>query len=146
MVDRSLKYFYTLDYSEPFDADDGSSASTHARMYTMGDKYGVKALKTIAEAKFESVFASVAEGQAWVSPKPTNAWHGIVSVVEIVYSITPDTDIVLRNIVTAYIWKFLSFFTGLPDFEKMLAQTPDLALVLVMKTASKQRTRNHDEW
>lgn len=55
IVRKMLEYFYTLNYTTNY-PDAYVRIDIHARMYAIADKYGIKALKTIAALNFQSEF------------------------------------------------------------------------------------------
>lgn len=90
----------------------------HARMYAMGEKYGVPGLKALALVKF--------------SPAKTMAWCGLCTALVVAYASTPDTDQDMRN-------KFVELFNKFPKVaalntvEKTLQEIPDLVFALFRK-------------
>ena len=83
MVDRMLCFLYTSDYQDI--AQGGRPLLVDAKMYAIGDKYGINGLKSHAKAKFSDAL---------------DAGWDIVSfpeVIETVYTTTPASDRGLRD-------------------------------------------------
>ena len=83
MVNNMLCFLYTSGYQD--DAEGGRPLLVDAKMYTIGDKYSIKALKSLAKAKFSDAL---------------DAGWDIVSfpeVIETVYTTTPTSDRGLRD-------------------------------------------------
>jgi len=101
---------------EGYETDD-SYLLTHARVYTLADKYGIPGLKSLAKHKFERQMACYYD-----SPEFADA-------VEEVYTTTIDTDRGLRNVV-------LQAFRSHPrlantqDVFEVIKRTPTLAFDL----------------
>ena len=125
-----LNYFYTLDY--PYDDDFVPNFITDARMYAMGDKYGVEALKTIAARKFEPSFIRGLLG-AWTGAQI----EAVFTAVDVVFNTTPEADMGLRKIVTIEVLKKLGYLSEQSGFKGMLARNPDLAYSLLMGAACR---------
>ena len=83
MIDNMLHFLYTSDYQD--DADGGRPLLVNAKMYAVGDKYGIHALKTLAKDKF---IAALGAGWDIVT---------FLEVLETVYSTTPASDRGLRD-------------------------------------------------
>ena len=83
MVDNMLRFLYTSDYQD--DAEGGRPLLVDAKMYAIGDKYGIDALKSLAKKKFSDAL---------------DAGWDIVSfpeVIETVYTTTITSDRGLRD-------------------------------------------------
>lgn len=141
IVRKMLEYFYTLNYTTNY-PDAYVRIDIQARMYAIADKYGIKALKTIAALNFQSEFPHAVEQAAWRS----ELLQELVSIVEAVYNTTPESDTTLRCTVATCIWGKLYFLSVSPNFKKMLAQILDLAFDLVMKTSRRQKCENIKKW
>ncbi|KAG9523008.1 hypothetical protein KCV07_g2639, partial [Aureobasidium melanogenum] len=127
-VKAMIYYFYHHDYhTEPiFDFKkvplgeclSRGPLARHARMYAMGEKYGVPGLKALALVKF--------------SPAKTMAWCGLCTALVVTYASTPDTDQDMRN-------KFVELFNKFPKVAaldmtaKTLQEIPDLVFALFRK-------------
>ena len=86
MVDNMLRYLYTSDYRD--DANGDRPLLVNAKMYSIGDKYSIEALKELAEYKFSDAL---------------DAGWDIVSfpeVIDTVYNTTPASDRGLRDRLT----------------------------------------------
>ena len=91
MVDNMLRFLYTSNYRD--DADGDRPLLVNAKMYGLGDKYDIEALKHLAKEKF-----SVALDAGW----------DIISfpeVIDTVYSTTLASDRGLRDCLTAVLLK-----------------------------------------
>ena len=75
----------------------------YARLYAMGEKYGLKGLKTVAATRFDLKIKT-----GWKRPW-TDAFYRVLHLtIAIVYSDTPATDRVLRDRIVAFMqayWK-----------------------------------------
>ncbi|KAG9552128.1 hypothetical protein KCU71_g14009, partial [Aureobasidium melanogenum] len=74
-VRAMIYYFYHHDYH-------ADRVSDHARMYAMGEKYGIQALKALADKKFRQSFADGRGDRE--------------TAIVIAFTSTPDSDRVLR--------------------------------------------------
>ena len=83
MVDNMLQFLYTSNYQD--NADGGRPLLVNAKMYSIGDKYNIPTLKTLATEKF-----SAALGASWDIV-------GFPEVIETVYTTTPGSDRGLRD-------------------------------------------------
>ncbi|KAG7007343.1 hypothetical protein G7Y79_00010g028440 [Physcia stellaris] len=86
MVDNMLRFLYTSDYRD--DANGDRPLLVNAKMYSLGDKYSIEALKELAEYKFSDAL---------------DAGWDIVSfpeVIDAVYNTTPASDRGLRDRLT----------------------------------------------
>jgi hypothetical protein len=106
LIDRMVKHFYTLRYPEPSTPvlpDDGESAIVHAKMYGLGDKYGIPSLKDAAARALDSVLNNVGTHSS-----PLNFIRDLLPAV---YETTPAQDRVCRDImqifITTHKWKLL---------------------------------------
>ncbi|KAG9528515.1 hypothetical protein KCU93_g4215, partial [Aureobasidium melanogenum] len=127
-VKAMIYYFYHHDYhTEPIsdfkkvpvgERLSRGPMAQHARMYAMGEKYGVPGLKALALVK--------------VSPTKTMAWFGLCTALVVTYASTPDTDQEMRN-------KFVELLNKNPDVAainmtaKTLQEIPDLVFALFRK-------------
>jgi hypothetical protein len=91
--------------------------TTHAKVYSLTDKYFVKGLKDTARDKFESCM------------RDAFASSPFYDAVEVVFSTTPDTDAGLRDLVIRRISeeKNKCYLAANPGLDKALKETPDLA-------------------
>lgn len=83
MVDNMLRFLYTSDYQD--NAEGGRPLLVNAKMYAIGDKYRIEALKKLAKTKFSGAL---------------DAGWDIVSfpeVIETVYTTTLTSDRELRD-------------------------------------------------
>ncbi|KAG9850659.1 hypothetical protein KCU98_g4235, partial [Aureobasidium melanogenum] len=125
-VRAMIHYFYHHDYPTEPGSDPESVRLAehlskgplvqHARMYAMGEKYGVPGLKALALRKF--------------TPSKIKAVPGLCSAMVIAYVSTPDTDQNMRN-------KIIEFFLEnrhalkIKLLDKTLRELPDLVYALL---------------
>lgn len=83
MIGNMLSFLYTSDYQD--DADDGRPLLVNAKMYAVGDKYDIPALKTLAKDKFAAGL-----GPNWDIAT-------FLEVLETAYTNTPASDRGLRD-------------------------------------------------
>ncbi|KAL8823987.1 MAG: hypothetical protein Q9191_005384 [Dirinaria sp. TL-2023a] len=83
MIDNMLYFLYTSDYQD--DADGGRPLLVNAKMYAVGDKYDIPALKTLAKDKFAAGL-----GPNWDIAT-------FLEVLETAYTNTPASDRGLRD-------------------------------------------------
>ena len=107
--------------------------ATHARMYSLADKYGIGGLKVLAQQKFEQ-----AVRQQWDSEEFAPAVH-------VVYASTPDGDRSLRDVVMETIYSYKSLLQKL-EVETAVRDIPGLAFDLLKYTwARSTGASNQDE-
>lgn len=120
-----IYYFYHHDYRNELSYDfvgvtDGEKFSRgplaqHARMYAMGEKYGVSGLKALALRKFLR--------------KPVMIPSGLCTAMVITYASTPNTDLDMRNKLIEYLHRFPKV-VKIDTVEKTLQELPDLVFAL----------------
>ncbi|THX59129.1 hypothetical protein D6D06_02360 [Aureobasidium pullulans] len=135
-VKLMIHYLYHMDYLEVETAKiKAEPASTvvlkdhnlsdgilvnHARMYAMGDKYGIPGLKALAKMKFEE------------ATKYTYA--GLVKAIRIVYTSTVDSDVGLRQIIVTKLHSTgVTSSLGKPGIDQNIKELSELAYALLRK-------------
>ncbi|KAI4721255.1 hypothetical protein E4T48_02426 [Aureobasidium sp. EXF-10727] len=122
-VKLMVHYFYHHDYLErDIEGTDWRRPilTEHARMYAMGEKYGVRGLKTLALAKFTSAECFI---RGDVLTAAVIAYHG-----------TPEADKDLRE---ASVTRFHSFSNWMKRDETVLrfmSKTPEFAYALYLES------------
>jgi hypothetical protein len=107
--------------------------SIHADMYALGDKYQVTGLQHLAAMKFKASLA-----YHWDSPD-------FITAVQTVYSSTPDSNRVLRDIVVqAFKDHFGTDITKDPAIEAKLDTIDELAFALLKSWPKKAETPKAD--
>ncbi|CAD0040833.1 unnamed protein product [Aureobasidium pullulans] len=96
----------------------------HARMYAMGEKYGVPGLKALAVAKFLAVI-----------PR-TNA--GLTAAIMIAYSTTPESDQGLRNAMIESLYCYRKAFVEVDEIQTVISKLPDLSYGLYRKMLKEE--------
>ena len=109
MVNNLIEYLYTLNYPSAHDEPTVENliiaADTHTRMYLLGGKYGVEGLKSTVALKFKDSFLGAVDYIYWDNGDPTQIhWQNSISVVELIYSTTPETNKILGDILVDVIW------------------------------------------
>ena len=136
-----VKYFYSLDYTEDLATEltMGGIMKRHTEdrseyvsrlninvvMYAMGDKYGIKSLKKLAENKFEAAHEAI-------SGTPIEA-RELMVIIPTVYESTPETDRGLRDSVLSYASNAWSNISALPGFKDLFTRTPAFTTDLFSK-------------
>ena len=137
MIENLLEYLYTLDYpcNQEISAEAlGIAVDKHARMYITGDKYGVKALKSIAALKFKAAFMNAVDHAFWDGRDPQqDLWETMITVVRLLYQNTSEADGVMREIVATTIWDRIAAIRTIRNFDKMLLHNPELGVTLFKK-------------
>ena len=97
----------------------------NASMYSVGDKYGIDGLKSVASENF-----------AIILKRPE--WHAnsihiqfLSPVTRYIYCSTPETDKGLRNQVIAYAKLHLKYLLTLKAFKAVLAEFPEFSYALL---------------
>ncbi|KAH0148142.1 hypothetical protein KCU67_g11572, partial [Aureobasidium melanogenum] len=135
-VKLMVHYFYNLDYlevetakikAEPaastsfkdYTLDDGILID-HARMYAMGDKYGVPGLKAIAKCKFEDILRYTCAGLA--------------KAMRIAYISTVESDKGLRQLIVNKLYAYnVATSLGRPEIDQNVKDLPELGYALLRK-------------
>jgi hypothetical protein len=106
-----IHYFYHLDYFEDKTAETKKQKREnesflrtyalktgilieHARMYAMGDKYGIRGLKDLALRKYDEAYLHTSAGFA--------------NSIIVAFTSTTDNDMDLRNVTTKYLTQDLT--------------------------------------
>ncbi|TIA39674.1 hypothetical protein D6C78_03087 [Aureobasidium pullulans] len=130
-VKLMIHYFYHHDFikKEGLSEHEAQSLSTenltqgtlaeHARMYAMGEKYGVPGLKALAVAKFLAAI------------RGTNA--GLTAAIMIAYSATPESDQVLRTVIIEILYHLCKVFEDVDEIQQVISRLPDLLYGLYRK-------------
>jgi hypothetical protein len=131
-----IHYFYHLDYLEDETAklrnrkrEDNDFDKTyalktgilieHARMYAMGDKYGIPGLKELALEKYDEAY------------RYTSA--GFANSIIIAFTSTLDTDMALRNVIITYLDSALDIYMTKPKIDQINRNFPQLSHALIRK-------------
>lgn len=130
-VKLMIHYFYHHDFikKEGLSEHEAQSLSTenltqgtlaeHARMYAMGEKYGVPGLKALAVAKFLAAI------------RGTN--DGLTAAIMIAYSATPESDRGLRNVIIEILHHYCKVFEDVDEIQEVISALPDLCYGLYRK-------------
>ncbi|KAG9743628.1 hypothetical protein KCU73_g8357, partial [Aureobasidium melanogenum] len=134
-----IDYFYHHDYPSTPPAKDfeavqrtvakESSFVKHARMYAMGEKYGVPGLKALALRKFKSL-----EGHSRVT------YFELLLTVTIIFMRTPDTDRGLREEIADILYTYKVTEEEVVDL--YVKQHPDLVYMLYRKLVQDATKKN----
>ncbi|KAF2103787.1 hypothetical protein NA57DRAFT_50656 [Rhizodiscina lignyota] len=113
LITHMIYYFYHFDYLTDEGASgnrtyvppgkrgpEASSPVTHALMYAIADYYDIPGLKKAAERKYDAVVKKCSHHSSFVESIP------------IVYSMTPDSDRGLRNIVVSTLGESMHLVGG----------------------------------
>ncbi|KAI7759877.1 hypothetical protein LZL87_014096 [Fusarium oxysporum] len=99
VVEATIHFMYHFDY-EP--AADTSAMIFHAKVYQIGDKYGIKALKSYVTGKFHATI-----GSSWNT-------DDFPTAITLAYATTPSDDMGLRDSIVEIAFK---------NFESLISQT-----------------------
>ncbi|KAG2161832.1 hypothetical protein VTO58DRAFT_109675 [Aureobasidium pullulans] len=91
----------------------------HAKMYAMGDKYGIPGLKSLARTKFNEVL------------QYTGA--GLVKAMRIAYTSTIDSDKDLRLVIVDKLHSSMPTCLNSPEVDRAIKELPELAHALLRK-------------
>jgi len=122
-----LQYLYTLDYDA--DLTDNLSCGSwlqelemQATLYGIGEKYGIKGLKMIAQEKSITLLSHC----TW-QEDTSNFIEHFATVLGIFYTTTPHSDTGLRERILNYSRRKLKIMLEIETFKEVLALLPDLA-------------------
>lgn len=101
-----------------------------ASLYGVGEKYGINALKTVAETKFKTIMGNC----IWES-----SLSDTITLLDIIYTTTPQSDKGLRGPVLVWCKQSLIRLLESADFKEALARLPDLAYDLLVQGEAENR-------
>lgn len=154
VVRKALRYLYYLNYNyidpETSDntgsesttstpSDNGTTSSTqklsrpsslalHATNYGIGCTYGIPELSSLARDKFSTALHNmVLHGTA------ARSIGDLTEAIHIIFTMTPENNICLREQILDYVQLDLKFLLGLREFKKVLARCPEFAFVLLVR-------------
>ena len=153
-VEAMLQYLYSLDYDVETRSDiivtlsDGSNSTLdpnrlrelsslqlvcNASLYSMGEKYGINGLKSIASEKF----AVVLKQREWIMPwnSPNISIGALGTAIRRIYDTTPESDKGLRDQVLGYAKLHLKGLLTQEDFKVLLAEIPEFSYQLLVQQA-----------
>lgn len=131
-----IHYFYHLDYLEvetaklrkqKRDAEDFDKAYCsktgilveHAKMYAIGDKYGIRGLKDLALKKYEDAY--------------TYTSAGFAESILVAHTSTIDNDMDLRNVIVKFLNTDLTNLMSKPKINQNVKDLPQLSHALLRK-------------
>ncbi|KAG9842764.1 hypothetical protein KCU98_g8109, partial [Aureobasidium melanogenum] len=91
----------------------------HAKMYAMGDKYGVSGLKDLALRKYQEAYEHTSEGFA--------------NSMIVIYTSTIDNDMDLRNVIIKILSKDMNNLMSKPQINQNVKDLPLLSHTLLRK-------------
>lgn len=124
-----LQYLLFLNYDEL----EGSNLiwkhlEEHALVYAAGEKYGLKGLKAIATQQFASAIEdSIIDEEPFI----LDTFDEYASIVEIIYSTTPESDWGLRVYMVTYAKMMSKHLSKAGGFKELLARLPDFAYDII---------------
>ncbi|THY95587.1 hypothetical protein D6C93_05001 [Aureobasidium pullulans] len=113
-----IKMQPTAEFLKDNDLKDGILID-HAKMYAMGDKYGIPGLRSLARTKFNEAL------------QYTGA--GLVKAMRIAYTSTVDSDKDLRLVIVDKLHGNMSFCLNTPEVDRAIKELPELAHALLRK-------------
>ncbi|KAI4718035.1 hypothetical protein E4T48_05770 [Aureobasidium sp. EXF-10727] len=147
-VKLMIHYFYHLDYlevetaklkqqnrkDEDFDEVYGVKEGLlidHAKMYAMGDKYGVLGLKDLALRRYQEAYEYTSAGFA--------------NSMIVIYTSTIDNDMDLRNVVIEILNDDIKVMMSKPEINQNVKDLPLLSHALLRKQL-KLDVQSPDDW
>ncbi len=120
-VKALIDYCYLSDYDLPEDPIEATPLTFHATMYSMAEKYEIRALKLLAKEKFERAL------------KHTRNWSydGLFDAIPLIYSATPEQDRGLRDLVVAAANANARTLKHNEEFQEVLKEVNDFTLDLL---------------
>ncbi|KAI5211419.1 hypothetical protein AUEXF2481DRAFT_25775 [Aureobasidium subglaciale EXF-2481] len=134
-----IHYFYHHDYLQEETAEsqppDGyrltpenfgqGILAEHARMYAMGEKYGIPGLKVLAAAKYKAL--------------GVRTLAGLAAAIMITFKGTVSTDKVLRTMVSYHIDILRYTHRNVPELRRTISEIPELAFELYQRALERER-------
>ena len=131
-----IHYCYHLDYledetakirklnlkEESFDQAHGLRGGIlidHARMYAMGDKYGISGLKDLALKKYDEAY--------------DHTCAGLANSIVVAYTSTIDNDTGLRDVIVKHMNYGLTFYMAKPKINQIVRAFLQLSHTLLCK-------------
>ena len=145
-----LRYVYDLDYTIEvperiavgirdrgleFGIELSIQLSKNADMYSMGDKYGIDGLKGIASEKFATTLKQYVK---WGNVEVGS----LCAIIEHIFTSTPESDKGLRDQIRAYAKIHIKRLLPLKDFQKVLAEVPQLSYQLLAQEMGSGLSEN----
>ncbi|KAI4730372.1 hypothetical protein E4T49_01737 [Aureobasidium sp. EXF-10728] len=133
-VKAMIHYFYHHDYhTEPYlefmptptEHYSRGPLAQHARMYAMGEKYGVSGLKALALRKFLPYKVDFA---------------GMCTAMVVAFMSTPDTDQDMRNLIVEFFARHPSA-TSLSQIDQTMQGLPDLLYSLCQRLLNEKKDK-----
>ena len=129
---RMLYHLYGFDYSghkisigDEDEPSHNSELHTHARMYALGDEYGISDLKEEALWKFKRTMEAK-EGDE-------DELESVMEVIPVVYTTTLSSDRGLRDAVVTFGAKNLERITNLSRFESAVDEVSTYTVEVLRK-------------
>jgi len=136
-VKLMIHYFYHLDYLEVETAKIKEKKRTeenydeahvlkegllidHAKMYAMGDKYGIPGLKDLALRKYQEAYEHTSAGFA--------------NSMIVIYTSTIDNDMDLRNVIIKILNNDITNLMSKPKIDQTVKDIPPLSHALLRKS------------
>lgn len=94
----------------------------HAKMYALGDKYGLPGLKDLALKKYEEAYLFTSAGFA--------------NSITVAFTSTIDSDMALRNVIITILAGNMCFFMSKPKIDQIVKDLPLLSHALLRKKLS----------
>ncbi|EGU88216.1 hypothetical protein FOXB_01266 [Fusarium oxysporum f. sp. conglutinans Fo5176] len=120
VVEAMIRFVYSFEYDVPADT---SAMIFHAKVYQIGDKYGIETLKKQALNKFKDVFV-----EAEVTADYAN---DLADTITVVYTTTPPVDRGLRVIVVESSYDDLEELMPETSFKEGLVRNGDFSADLI---------------
>ncbi|KAI5257413.1 hypothetical protein E4T42_01002 [Aureobasidium subglaciale] len=141
-VKLMVHYLYHHDYHEDVVCLSNNSSrhahltkgilADHARMYAMGEKYGIPRLKTLALAKYKECFDT------------TNS--GLCTALVIAFSGIAEPDHNFQEMVTHDLWSWSCMFKNNSIIQDVIRSTPELSYGLYAKYLEDVTGDGGDWW
>jgi len=136
-VERLLEFCYTNRYTIP--RDDSSHFLIHAQLYTLGDKYGIEALKSHAQNEFcwgLQRFESLIERPTADLSECAAPLNDILAAISHIYQNTQEDD-EIRRILVSCPWNSVLLEEHKVEWASFLAHNHQYACDLTLYSAEK---------
>lgn len=115
-----LEYLYKLDYSDsPLDCGGPTALLTHAQVYTLAEKYGIRSLKILAREKFDQMSDNACDIDV------------LCLAIKEIYTSTPDSDRGLRDKVCDIVESNAKLLLSQPSFRALMLEVNEFTVEML---------------
>jgi len=136
-VEKLLEFCYTKKYT--LKQNDKNFCQQHAQLYTLGDKYGITDLPSIAKQKFRHALGEAIQAlsiSATAEPTKATKISDILAAITHVYQNTREKDHI-RSIVARIPWQSAVLRAHAVVWTNFVRQTPEYALDMSIYSVDK---------